>query len=147
MLLPCLLVLLLLALQPVCLLYTRAIMEAAAASGARLMVTGENVSDESCRAFVVRQLAAVPNVTIFHAGGPLSWDVEFTHAGEGDAAGAVRVSVRGYVRPLPVLGAFAPVFGATNAQGDVELSVDVSYRARPDWLEGGYDAWIAAWDG
>lgn len=147
MLLPCLFVLLLLALQPVCLLYTRAIMEAAAASGARLMVTGENVSDESCRAFVVRQLAAVPNVVIFHAGGPLSWDVEFTHAGEGDAAGAVRVSVRGYVRLLPVLGAFAPVFGATNAQGDVELSVDVSYRARPDWLEGGYDAWIAAWDG
>ena len=48
---------------------------------------------------------------------------------------------------MPVLGAFAPVFGATNAQGDVELSVDVSYRARPDWLEGGYDAWIAAWDG
>ena len=68
MLLPSFLILLLLMIQPVCLLYTRAVMESAASSAARIMTTSGEDADEACRAFVLRRLQAVPNVSIFHEG-------------------------------------------------------------------------------
>ena len=79
-LLPSFLILMLLALQPVCILYTRGVMESAAAETARLMITSEAESKASLKAFALRRLAAVPDVEIFHAGGPLSWDIELVGA-------------------------------------------------------------------
>lgn len=143
LLLPCFLLLLLLMLQPVCLLYTRSVMEAAAAATARLMVTAEGGGDEGYEAFALRRLAAVPDVGIFHAGGSLSWEVELARGGSG---GSAWVAITGHIEPLPVLGAFAGAFGTVNAQGDVELRVEVAYQGRPSWLEGSYASWIAIWD-
>lgn len=87
--LPTFLTLILLALQPVCLLYTRAVMESAAAETARLMTT-TTAEDDDLKEFTRRRLAAVPNVSIFHAGGPLSWDIELGRAGAGWRLGRVR---------------------------------------------------------
>ncbi len=140
-LIPLFLLLLLLAVQPVCLLYTRSVMESAAAATARLMITAEGEGDDAYRAFTLRRLGAVPDVSIFHAGGPLSWEIDLVRA-----EGAVTVAVAGRVRPLPVIGAFADVLGERNAQGDVRLRVEVSYAGRPAWLEGSYETWISAWD-
>lgn len=140
--LPTFLVLILLALQPVCLLYTRAVMESAASQTARLMITAEGDQD-AYRAFALRRLSAVPDVSIFHAGGPLSWDISCTPAESGSS---VEVSIVGYVTPLPVLGAFARAFGNVNAQGDVQLEVRVAYEGRPAWLEGNYDSWVQRWE-
>ena len=140
--LPTFLTLILLALQPVCLLYTRAVMESAAAETARLMTT-TTAEDDDLKEIARRRLAAVPNVSIFHAGGPLSWDIELGRAGAG---GVSSVSVSGEVKPLPVIGAFAQAMGGTAEGGYVELKVDVSYQSRPEWLEGDYGSWIAAWD-
>ncbi|MDO4437264.1 MAG: TadE/TadG family type IV pilus assembly protein [Coriobacteriaceae bacterium] len=142
-LLPTFLLLLLLALQPVCLLYTRAVMESTAAETARLMVTASSEGEDAYRAFALRRLAAVPDVSIFHAGGSQSWDISFSRAT--DTGGAVSVSIEGYVRPLPVLGAFAKSFGDVNARGDVRMSVEASYEGRPTWLEGDYVSWVEAW--
>ena len=114
-LLPVFLTLLLLAVQPVCVLYARAVMESAAAETARLMVTAEGETDESIRAFALRRLAAVPDISIFHAGGPLAWDIEMQTASSGD--GEVMVCITGAITPLPVIGAFAHAFGAPQ-QGD-----------------------------
>ena len=141
--LPTFLTLILLALQPVCLLYTRAVMESAAAETARIMTTTTVDDDADLEEFARRRLAAVPNVSIFHAGGPLSWDIELGRAGAG---GTSSVSIAGDVKPLPVIGAFAQAMGTASANGHVELKVDVSYRSRPDRLEGDYDSWIASWD-
>ena len=143
-LLPSFLILMLLALQPVCILYTHGVMESAAAETARLMITSEAESKASLKAFALRRLAAVPDVEIFHAGGPLSWDIELVGAAE--SGSAVSVSVSGAVRPLPVLGAFVGAFGKTNAHGDVELKVEVAYEGRPSWLEGDYDSWVSTWE-
>lgn len=142
-LLPVFLTLLLLTLQPVCLLYTRAVMEQAAAATARLMVTGEG-DDEAYRAFALRRLSAVPDLAIFHAGGSLSWNIELERASE--TGGAVSVAIEGAVRPLPVLGVFVAAVGETNARGDVRLGVEVAYEGRPAWLEGDYDTWIGVWN-
>lgn len=142
LLLPSFLIVLLLALQPVCVLYTRSIMEGAAAETARLAVTS-TADDDALEAFALRRLAAVPDVSIFHAGGPLAWDVDVSRAVAG--SGEVGVAVRGAVTPLPVLGVFASALGGTNSQGDVEVLVEVAYSGRPDWLEGDYDSWVSAW--
>lgn len=117
-------------------------MESAAAETARLMTT-TTAEDDDLKEFTRRRLAAVPNVSIFHAGGPLSWDIELGRAGAG---GVSAVSVSGEVKPLPVIGAFVQAMGGTAEGGYVELKVDVSYQSRPEWLEGDYDSWIAAWD-
>lgn len=142
MLLPCFLILLLLALQPACLLYTRAVMESAAGETARVLATGGELDVESCRAFALRRLEAVPNVSIFHEGGPMSWDIDLDGAG---GASGVSVAIEGSVRPLPVLGAFASAFGKADATGGVRIRVEVSYASRPAWLEGDYGAWVSAW--
>lgn len=143
-LLPTFLLLLLLTLQPACILYTRGVMESAAAETARLMTTAQDESDLSYQAFAQRRLAAVPNVDIFHAGGAAAWDIELTRSEA--SGGAVAVTIRGYVTPLPVLGAFASTLGTTNVYGDVELEVSVAYDGRPGWLEGDYESWTAMWD-
>ena len=140
---PVLLTLMLLTMQPVCLLYTRAVMESAAAEGARLAVTNETADEEGLEAFVLRRLAAVPNLSIFHEGGPLSWEIEMTRASDG--AGAVAVEISGTARPLPVLGAFAAAMGEAGGSGSIGLKVSASYDGRPSWLEGRYDDWIAMW--
>lgn len=143
LLIPAFLSLMLLALQPVCMLYTRGVMESAAAETARLMITSEETPDASLRAFALRRLAAVPDVSIFHAGGPQAWTIGFSRAAQ--TGRAVKVTVRGAVTPLPVLGVFAGALGATNAHGDVEMEVTVAYEGRPSWLEGDYDAWVERW--
>ena len=145
LLLPSFLILLLLALQPVCLLYTRSVMEGAAAETARLMTTGRLGEDDAYIAFALRRLAAVPDLAIFHAGGPMAWEIECGRAAE--SGGRVRVSIEGSVRPLPVIGAFARAFGSEDGDGDVLLRVDVAYGGRPEWLEGDYEAWVSAWTG
>ncbi len=145
MLLPAFLTLLLIALQPVCLLYTRSVVESAAAETARLMITAPGGDDDAYVAFAQRRLAAVPNVSIFHVGGPLSWDIELRRAAT--SGGAVSVSIEGFARPLPVIGAFAHLLGETNASGDVALEVSVDYEGRPSWLSGDYGTWVAMWEG
>lgn len=142
-LLPSFLLLLLLALQPVCLLYTRSVMESAASATARLMVSADEQDESAHRAFAMRRLAAVPNVSIFHEGGPLAWEVELGYAKDD---GSVKVAIEGAVAPLPVLGAFAGAFGERNSAGDVVIEVEVSYKGRPEWLEGDYETWVKAWD-
>ena len=143
MLLPSFLLLLLLAFQPVCLLYTRSVMESAASATARLMVSADAQDEDAHRAFALRRLAAVPDVSIFHEGGPLAWEVELGYAKDD---GSVKVVIEGAVAPLPVLGAFAGAFGERNSAGDVVIEVEVCYKGRPEWLEGDYETWVKAWD-
>ena len=84
-LLPVFLTLLLLAVQPVCVLYTRAVMESAAAETARLMVTAEGETDESIRAFAITPL---PVIGVFaHAFGAVN--------GQGDVEMSVRAGYDG----------------------------------------------------
>ena len=144
LLLPAFLTVLLLALQPLCMLHTRSVMEAAASETARLMITAGDETQDGCEAFALRRLAAVPDLSIFHAGGSQAWDIELSASDAGE--GRVSVAISGAVTPLPVLGAFAGALGETNGWGAVEMRVEVSYAGRPEWLEGDYEAWIARWD-
>ena len=80
MLLPSVMLLLALLLQPACLLYTRMVMRSAASECARTLATAASGDEEACKRFVLRRLKAVPEVSVFHVGGESDWDVSLSYA-------------------------------------------------------------------
>jgi hypothetical protein len=130
--------------QPAFLLYTRTVMQSAAAEATRVLATatGDAVTEDAVRAFVLRRLRAVPDLEIFHEGGAQGWEVEL-EGGEGQADASVRVT--GRVRPLPLLGGITRVLAPAEG-GSLRLEVHVEAHVRPDWLEGSYDDWVKMWD-
>lgn len=126
--------------QPACVLYTRSVMSATAHELARVVSTSRGSADE-VRAYALRRLAAVPEVPLFHEGGPDAWEV----VAEGpDDAGHVSVSVEGRVRPLPILGAIVSALGTAEG-GTVVVRVEVSCDLRASWIGGSYDEWVGIW--
>lgn len=138
-LLPTLLVVLGMLLQPACILFTRMIMMQAAAETARLLVTAEGGA-ETCRSFCLRRLRAVPDAALFHTGGEDDWEIDIVGS-DSDAA----VSISGHARPLPLFGLLAGLVLEHDAQG-VVISASYSIRLRPSWLEGGENDWSDVWE-
>lgn len=145
MLLPTLMLLLAMLVQPACLLYTRCVMHAAAAEACRLMATSSHKvmgSGSAYTDYVLRRLAAVPDLALFHEGGRDGWEIELEGSSSSGEASA-HLSTR--ARPLPFLGAAAALMGQGDGQGNVVLDVEVHEETRPEWVEGGYDAWASIW--
>lgn len=137
--LPALMLVFALLLQPVCLSYTRAVMRASAAECARAAATAYGGDTDACRAYALRRLAAVPEVALFHVGGKDDWDVTISRTEK-----HVEVLIKGHARPLPLMGAILSLAGQSDGQG-VVLEVRVSEGTRPEWLEGGYADWQSIW--
>lgn len=140
-LLPSVMLLLALLLQPACLLYTRMVMRSAASECARTLATAASGDEEACKRFVLRRLKAVPEVSVFHVGGESDWDVSLSYAEGGQT---VTVSVVGHLRPLPLMGVTARAFG--KSEGNlVVLEAEVTERVRPAWFGGSYADWQKIW--
>ncbi len=133
--LPCVLFCVALLAQPLCILYTRSVMVSAACEGARLLATAPSSSEDDVRAFVLRRLAAVPAVGIFHEG---EWEVGLSGARTAEAA----VRVEGALAPLPLFG---PVVQALTGERLLTVSVEARERVRPSWLGGSYADWVSIW--
>lgn len=134
---PVVLMLVALLVQPACVLYTRSVMAATAGELARVLATARG-SEGDLRDYALRRLSAVPDVSVFHEGG---WDVETEGPG---SDGRVSVSVEGRVRPLPLLGAIVAAFGRTEG-GCVVVRVETVADTRSDWIGGSYEEWIQMW--
>lgn len=137
--LPVIMLVFALLLQPVCLFYTRTVMRSAAAECARAVATAYGGDTSACESFALRRLRAVPDVALFHVGGKADWQV---HIDRADAKVSVRI--RGHARPLPILGALAAFAGHRDAKG-VVLEVETTEVTRPQWLGGDYGAWQGIW--
>ena len=126
--------------QPICLLYTHAVMEQAAAEAVRLMATRPDRTqlDFSYRAYVMRRLAAVPDVPLFHVGGAGGWDISLQGSSSSHRASA-RITTS--VALIPPVGLIAAALGEVDGSGNLVLRVEVSAQTKPDWLEGGYGDW------
>lgn len=145
LLLPCLMVCLALLVQPACLLYTRSVMQAAAAEGCRLLLTIPSVggiTDGTYRIYIERRLAAVPAIDIFHKGGARGWTIELARP---SARGEVGVRITTSVRPLPLFGVAAFLLGESDGDGGVVIRAEATATLRPSWLEGGYAGWSSMW--
>lgn len=138
MLIPSLLVVVALLVQPVCLLYTRSVMSSAAAEAARLAATAS--SSDEVTAFVKRRLKAVPEVNVFHSGGEGDWSVSVSGAGTAKP----KVQIEGHARPLPLMAAISGAIAGSDGSG-VVLKVSKEVNARASWVEGKYSDWVGMW--
>lgn len=138
-LLPVLMLLFALLMEPVCLLYTRMVMGHAAAGTLRVLATNED--EHVAREYALRRLEAVPEVGPFHVGGSSDWAVRVSGPAE---EGIARVSIAGHARPLPLLAAAARALGCGDGW-NVELVVEMEERVRPAWVRGDYDDWVSSW--
>ena len=82
----------------------------------------------ACTSYGAQETAAVPEVSILHAGGAHDWQVE----SRGERA---RWTTIGHGRPLPLMGVVAGAFGQAEG-GNVVLEAHVAEQVRPSWLEG-----------
>ena len=126
-------------LQPACLSYTRSVMRGAAGECARAAATAYGSDLGSCKAFALRRLAAVPEVPLFHVGGQSDWSIRIDRGEK-----QVSVQISGHARPLPLLGALSGLVSMRDGKG-VVLRVSLSEQMRPDWVGGDYGAWQSMW--
>jgi len=150
-LIPVLLLLILMLLQPMILLYNRMVMENAAAEGCRLLATATAqgaYSHEKHEGYIQRRLASIPPVDIFHVhGGGCSWIITL----EGDEMSSeVSVSIVNQVKPLPLIGWGASLLGLTNENNNFVQEVKVTMPTLPNWVDanGGNDptGWVHAYE-
>ena len=137
--LPSLMLIFALLMQPVCLSYTRMVMRSAAAECARACATAYNGDTAACESYALRRLEAVPNVALFHVGGRRDWSVDIERSDS-----HVTVAISGHARPLPLLGALAALGGQSDGTG-VVLTVRLSQDTMPAWLGGSYGTWQQMW--
>lgn len=149
--LPILLGLTLLMIQPGIILYDRIVMEAAASEGCRLLaVSGSDFGDTSASVdlFIRHRLASIPPHELFHMhDGGCSWSIDLD--GDEDAA-RVSVTIRNEIKPVPLLSWGLAMMGALTDSGTMIVSVEESAATQPDWArstEAGSDVseWAGAW--
>ena len=142
-LIPVVLLLLLILLQPGIILFDKMVMQAAAGQALRMMAVLDEDSTETCEDMVLSQLEAVPDAAVFHDG---DWDVSIEG---GETSANVKIEVSGELEPLPLVGGAMAAAGLLNADGHVEVSVEVESRIQPDWaVSQGLDpsSWPRHWD-
>lgn len=135
--LPVLMFLFAMLLQPICAFYTLAVMNHTAAECARVTLTTGD--DAVVRSYALRRLRAVPEASLFHVGGTSDWSIDVQRL---DGGRTVSVSIAGHLRPLPLFGVPMQLLGRRDGQG-VLIQTEVIERMRPSWLGGSYGDWVA----
>ncbi len=148
-LIPLILILLMLLIQPGILLYDRLVMQSAAAEGCRLLATrpaGTYGAQEAFEGSVLRHLGSVPEQENFHVHeSGCSWKVTF----EGnETSERVSVSIENQVKPLPFFDFGARALGLTNGNGNFSQKVQVAQPVKSSWVVGNElglspDKWVA----
>lgn len=130
--LPVVFLLVLLLIQPGIVLYDRMVMASAAAEGCRLLATSEGDSSV-VDAFVRRRLGAIPEQDSFHVhSSGCTWEVRCEGGGAADRS---KVTVRGEVRPLPLIDFGATLLGLVNDRGNLVVEVSVEAPTRSRWSQ------------
>ena len=138
-LLPILLILFGLLLQPVILLYNKTVMNAAAAEACRAAGTIEKQADLD--AFIKRRLGSIPKLSIFHDG---SWNLEYKLNSEDRNY----IAIKHKVQTLPLLGISAGLLAKKVSSNQIEQEVCVYTQIQPTWLsksEKSLQDWVNSW--
>lgn len=146
-LIPMILLMLMMLIQPGILLYDRMVMNAAASEGCRLITTcpvGE--STDAYEGYIRRRLGSVPQQDNFHVhGGRCTWNIAL-EGNEGTSK--VGVTIENQVKPLPFFDFGARALGMVNDEGNFAIKVHASSLVKSNWVtenSQGLDpeAWVA----
>lgn len=146
--LPVLMGLVLLLVQPGIISYDRMVMASAASEACRLLVTSTDdfgMAAESSEAFVRHRLSAVPAQDYFHDHSHgCSWEISLS--GNEDSS-EVSVEITNRMKPLPLVAFGMAAFKALDGNGDIAVSVRASANAQPEWVAKSVDADASSWAG
>lgn len=134
-LIPLILLLLMMLIQPGILLYDRMVMQSAAAEGCRLLATrpvDSYGSEAAFKEYVLRHLGSIPQQDNFHIHeSGCSWVVEL----KGDETHErVGVSIENRVKLLPFFDFGASALGLTGSDGYLPQKVEVAQQVKSDWV-------------
>ncbi len=138
-LIPVVLLLLMLLIQPGILLYNYMVMKGAASEGCRLLATRSDVSagQDVYESSIRRHLGSVPQQENFHvhqAG--CSWIITL----EGnEQSPQVKVTIENQVKPLPFFDFAASALGLTNEAGNFVQKVEIQREVRSSWVQASED--------
>lgn len=146
-LIPVILLMLMLLIQPGILLYNRVVMQSAASEGCRLISTRPSGdSPDAYEGYVIRRLGSVPQQKNFHVHeGACTWEVCFDGGEESDI---VTVTIKNQAEPLPFFDFGARSLGLVNGEGNFVQEVSVSTHSKSAWVVGNDqgldpDAWVS----
>ena len=134
-LIPVVLLLLMMLIQPGILLYDRMVMKAAAAEGCRLIATSSDsmANMEVYESAVKRHLGSIPEQENFHVHKTgCSWSISF----EGDeTTSTVKVIIENQIEPLPFFDFVSKSLGLTNDAGNFVQRVEMEQEVRASWVQ------------
>lgn len=133
-LVPVLMCVLLLMLEPGIVLYDRIVMNSAVAEGARLLSTQKDGDTKLVEEYIHRRLGAIPSVDIFHVHrGGCSYQI--TCSGNSHTS-TVSVSLKNRVKALPLLDISLRAFGGISDDGQFEIEVASMLSTQYSWAKG-----------
>ncbi len=144
LLIPAVMLVLLVLLQPVVLLTTHMVMASAAAEGARLagVVPTSGMAETRIVDLCRMRMEALPPSPVFHRGDAGAWEVTFAE----DDDGATTVTISHEVQLLPLVAQAYVLIGG-DPDGAYTQTVSSRGRFAPQWVEGSYEEWSEVWDG
>ena len=120
-------------LQPICLLYTRQVMQQSAGEAMRILATSDDISQ--CEDFIIRRMRAIPDISILRYKSP-----EITIS---KASKTATIKILQHVKPIPVLGIPLKSVFECDELGFI-VTVELTQEIVPKWQEGDYTDWIEA---
>lgn len=147
--LPVLLVLLLILLQPGIILYDRIVMNDACMQTARFLSTSNSASAQaSVEQFAKNRLGAIPEQKCFHVHSP-TCSYEIATQGN-EASSTVEVSITNYIEPLPLFNTAANFLGMLDDEGRFKIVVTQTASVQPSWVQNSEsgtnpEKWAGAW--
>lgn len=128
---PVLLTVVLLLIQPAIVCYDLVVMKSACAEACRLASEPGSNDEGYIQDFVKRKLSAVPQAEIFHMhDGGCSWDVKVDGIGSKTAT----VTVKNKLKVLPLIDVGLHAFGALGSNGELEIQSSSTQTSQPGWV-------------
>ena len=128
---PILLTLVLLMVQPAIVFYDQVVMKSAASEGCRLVSELGSESTSNVEDFVRRRLSAIPQADIFHVhSGDCSYDISI----EGANAAMATVTIKNKIKLLPLIDVAYRAFGRGGESGTLELVATSTQISQPEWV-------------
>lgn len=133
-LVPVLMCVLLLMLEPGIVLYDRIVMNSAVVEGARLLSTQKDGDTKLVEDYIKRRLGAIPSVDIFHVHrGGCSYEI--TCSGNSHTS-TVSVTLKNKIKALPLLDISLRAFGGISDDGQFEIEVASTLQTQNSWARG-----------
>jgi hypothetical protein len=130
--LPVLLVLVFILLQPGIILYDEMAMRFACAQTCRLVASGNESMAATYERYALERLACVPQHDLFHVhSGQCSWDVSIDG---NESSKEVEVSISGKIKLLPLFSDVYKLVGAADNDGYMQLNVSETQLVLPTWF-------------